>query len=428
MKKLFALMIMLFFTSPIDVISTEKEVSLSSSDKFQLSQTVATTSTYFNTIPTNPNVYYDETTFSDAQLTLPKGTLSPNQEFQITNLTLNDNQIPIFQLSNGLYIEASRQKIYDDSEILEQAISSDFWLNKSFTVYSKPYVKGVSSVKSDFKPFNKVHASKVAQTQQGLYYFVDNKGWISEKELSKFDNRMIAVQEMLSQKYNKSNFSIYVKQIDSQASAGINADKVMYGASIAKLATLYAVQDQVNSGAVKLDKTVKYVNEVNHFEGDYEPSGSGTLDKKADDKDYSIETLLKDVSKHSDNVATNILGYYVANKYDQQFYSKINAISGINWNMEQRQLSSRAAANVMESIYYQNGQIIGYLSDTDFDDKRISKNISVPVAHKIGDAYDYRHDVAIVYANSPFILSIFTENASYDDITEIADDVYSILK
>jgi len=173
---------------------------------------------------------------------------------------------------------------------------------------------------------------------------------------------------------------------------------------------------------------VKYVNEVNHFEGDYEPSGSGTLDKKADDKDYSIETLLKDVSKHSDNVATNILGYYVANKYDQQFYSKINAISGINWNMEQRQLSSRAAANVMESIYYQNGQIIGYLSDTDFDDKRISKNISVPVAHKIGDAYDYRHDVAIVYANSPFILSIFTENASYDDITEIADDVYSILK
>lgn len=33
------------------------------------------------------------------------------------------------------------------------------------------------------------------------------------------------------------------------------------------------------------------------------------------------------------------------------------------------------------------------------------KNIDVPVAHKIGDAYDFEHDVAIVYADS-FILSI----------------------
>ena len=50
------------------------------------------------------------------------------------------------------------------------------------------------------------------------------------------------------------------------------------------------------------------------------------------------------------------------------------------------------------------------------------------VAHKIGDAYDYKHDVAIVYTDSPFILSIFTDKASYDDISQIADDIYNILK
>lgn len=82
----------------------------------------------------------------------------------------------------------------------------------------------------------------------------------------------------------------------------------------------------------------------------------------------------------------------------------------------------------MEAIYYQNGQIISYLSATDFDDNRISKNISVPVAHKIGDAYENRHDVAIIYGKSPYILSVFTDNASYEDITQISDDVYSILK
>ena len=47
------------------------------------------------------------------------------------------------------------------------------------------------------------------------------------------------------------------------------------------------------------------------------------------------------------------------------------------------------------------------------------KNIDVPVAHKIGDAYDFKHDVAIVYADSPFILSIFTDKEGYDKITSM---------
>ncbi|HFH9653114.1 TPA: serine hydrolase, partial [Streptococcus pyogenes] len=110
------------------------------------------------------------------------------------------------------------------------------------------------------------------------------------------------------------------------------------------------------------------------------------------------------------------------------FRSEIKALSGIDWDMEQRLLTSRSAANMMEAIYHQKGQIISYLSNTEFDQQRITKNITVPVAHKIGDAYDYKHDVAIVYGNTPFILSIFTNKSTYEDITAIADDVYGILK
>lgn len=96
--------------------------------------------------------------------------------------------------------------------------------------------------------------------------------------------------------------------------------------------------------------------------------------------------------------------------------------------MKKRELSAKAAANIMEAIYHQNGTVIDYLSHTDFDNQRISKDISVQVAHKIGDAYDFKHDVAIVYAGEPFVLSILTDKASYDDITAIANDVYAILK
>lgn len=428
MKKLLACMLMVFFLSPISVISTEKSISFPSTTIHQLSQNVLTSSTYFNAIPKNPNVYDELQTYSDQSLTIPSGVLKPNDDFKINNLLLNQNNLPIFQLANGQFIEANKKFIYEDETINQTNLNSWLWLQKDFTIYEEPLVKGVLPINSDLKPYSKVHVIKLSQTQQGNFYYIENKGWVSEKYLSKADNRMVKVQEMLSQKYNKENYSIFVKQLTTQTSAGINADKLMYSASIAKLATLYYVQNKIETGKTSLNQTLKYTDQVNHFKGDYDPSGSGKLPKTSDNENYTVDDLLKAVAQHSDNVATNILGYYLANQYDKDFSTQMTAISGINWDMEERILSSKAAANVMESIYYQNGPIVSYLTNTDFDNQRISKNIAVPVAHKIGDAYDYKHDVAIVYSDSPFILSIFSENASYDDITAIADDIYSILK
>ena len=39
-----------------------------------------------------------------------------------------------------------------------------------------------------------------------------------------------------------------------------------------------------------------------------------------------------------------------------------------------------------------------------------------------------RHDTAIVYTDSPFVLSIFTKSSDYDTISKIAKDVYEVLK
>lgn len=428
MKKLLTMMLMPFLFSPILVISTEKNPKFSKEVIHQLNQSVASKVIYYDVIPENPNVYYETYSYSDKALSKTANLIEPNTDFQISDLLINDSGKAIFKLSDGNYVEANKQVIYDDTLKNQISVDQTFWIKENFSAYKQPFVKGITPEKTDIKAYDKVHASQFVQTQQGNYYYVNNKVWISEIDLSYSDNRMMKVQEMLTEKYNKSNYSIFVKQLDTQASAGINADKQMYSASIAKLATLYYVQEKINTGQLPANKKLKYINQVNHFEGDYDVSGSGKISKEADNKDYSVEDLLKAVSQHSDNVATNILGYYIANKYDQNFYSEINAIAGIGWNMESRMLSSRAAANVMESIFYQKGQIIPFLSSTDFDDNRISKNISVPVAHKIGDAYENRHDVAIVYGDSPYILSVFTDDASYEDITNISDDVYTILK
>ncbi len=63
-----------------------------------------------------------------------------------------------------------------------------------------------------------------------------------------------------------------------------------------------------------------------------------------------------------------------------------------------------------------------------YDDQRIARDIPVKVAHKIGDAYDFRHDVAILYTNSPYVIAIFTDHSNYDTISNISKDIYEVLK
>ena len=428
MKKLFALMLLPIFFVPLSAISTEKDIALSNEEKFELSASAATTSLYFDAIPQNPVLSQGSPSYKDANLTIPATTLPAGKSLKVMALIVNDQTIPIFKLADGTYLEASRQLIYDDVVASQETVDLTFWLEPSFKLYSAPYVSGVTEVKSNLSAYSKVHSVEKATTSHGTYYKVEDKGWVEGGALSSIDNRMVKVQQMLQTKYNKSNFSIYVKQLDTGASAGINEDKIMYSASVAKLATLYETQKQLQVGTIKLSDKFKYVEAVNQFKGAYKPEGSGNLSKVADNKEYTVEELLKAVAQHSDNVATNMLGYYVAHQYDSNFQTTINGLSDSDWNMEKRDLTARAAGNLLEAIYQQNGEIISYLSSTQFDDQRISKDISVPVAHKIGDAYDFKHDVAIVYADQPFILSIFTDKSSYDDISNISNDVYAILK
>ena len=239
---------------------------------------------------------------------------------------------------------------------------------------------------------------------------------------------MEKVQELLNSKYKKADFSIYVKQLDTGKEAGINPDQQMYSASVTKIPYLYYAQEQLNNHTISLDKKFKYTAAVNDFAGAYDPEGSGSISKSANDKEYSVQDLINGVAKESDNVAHNILAYYTSNQSDSKFQNTIEKIAGKKWDVESRQASARMAGNVMEAIYEQNGMIIDALSQTNYDNQRISKNINVKVAHKIGDAYDFKHDVAIVYADSPFIIAILTNNSDYDTISKIADDVYGVLK
>ena len=389
---------------------------------------IGTQDHFFVSIPSNPNVYQPIVTYSDPELSQKIGEIKPDTPFTVDQLFVNDQGKSVFKLSNKQYVVADQDQIYEDAILELTEEKKTMWLTSSFTVYDQPLVNGAKSKKTSLTPYSKVEITKTAKTLKGTYLEISGQGWIAKDELSAQDNRMEKVQEILNQKYNKDGIAVYVKQVDTRKIAGIHEDQEMYSASIAKLLYLYYTQKEVNENRVDLQTPLKYIKEVNDYPGAYEPEGSGSISKIPDDKDYTVADLINRVAKESDNVAQNILGYYVTHQSDKEFQKVTNKIAGKTWNVETRMASPKMAGNVMEAIYQQNGGIIDALSETRFDDQRISKDIPVKVAHKIGDAYDFRHDVAIVYTDSPFILAIFTDHSDYETISAIAKDIYEVLQ
>lgn len=408
------------------VDSTQIPFELSAQEEYELTQTVH--DKYFKTIPQNPNVYTIQDTYSDVELTKIKGQLQPNQSFSIRGVLVNSNKQLVFKLSTGEYILADTTILFDDVILNEIITEEYYWLNKDFTVLSSPISNVSKKLDSDLQPYKSVLVSKITTTPKGNFAYISDKGWISMDDLSETDNRMELVQQLLSSKYDKENIAIYVKQLSTDNIAEINQEKQFYSASIAKLPILYYVQEQINSGKENLTTKVRYTSESMNFPGAYLVSGSGSLSKTPDNKEYLLKELIDKTAKESDNVASNLLSYYIANQFNDDFYNTITAITGSKWDMVTRETSVQVAGRMMEALYKQNGYVLESLSSTQFDNQRISKDITVPVAHKIGDADDVKHDVAVVYADSPFVLSIFTDKSSYDEISQIANDIYGILK
>ncbi len=421
-KFLVVLSLLSVFIITSRVVSTEKQLPYSSQEIYYLTE--SDYGFYYKEPLESPMVYGETAIYANEDLIKESGKLTPGTTFKIVEWRLNRQGIPVFKLDNHQFVVADKRLVYDQSHVQTQ--SRQVWLEPRFVIYNSPY--DAKEISSSLSPYQRVIVDRTLFAEGQEFLHIDQVGWVSKEFVSEEDNRIQKVQEILSNNYQNEKYSIYVKQLSTGKEAGVNEDSKLYAASILKLAYLYYAQDKINQGEYTLDSSFKYIPEVNSFPGSYKPEGSGSLPKKEDNKDYSLQQLITKVTKESDNVAHNILGYYVTNQSDGTFKEKMSTIMGEDWDVNDKLTSSKMAGKVMEAIYNQNGFVLESLSKTNFDNQRIAKGVSVKVAHKIGDADEFKHDTAIVYTDSPFVLSIFTKNSDYDTIAKIAKDVYEVLK
>lgn len=426
MKKGLLLLISPILLASMPVVSTEISFALSPERYYQLHQTSYTQD--FDAIPSNPNVFEPVDTYLDKELTEVSGQLKPNQNFTIQSVEVNHQHQLVFQLEDGTYIPANKEVVYDDAVLETIPVDQTMWLTDRVEFVSSPIGNQATPKHSSKQAYQPVQVTEITRTPLAVFAKVEGQGFIRQEYLTQTDRRMEHVQDLLDKKYKNSHLSIYVKSLSSEEIAGVNQTIKRYSASIAKLPLLYYVQEEITAGNIKWTDYLYYVKDVSSFKGSYLPEGSGSISKEADQLPYQVEDLIDKIAKESDNVASNILAYYVAHQFDRDYYQTIDKVLEEKWDMANREASAEMAGQMMESLYYQNGRALQSLQSTQFDHQRIARDLPVPVAHKIGDADDFRHDVAVVYASEPYILSIFTEKEDYELISQISNDIYGILK
>ncbi|MEO2508384.1 serine hydrolase [Clostridium paraputrificum] len=224
------------------------------------------------------------------------------------------------------------------------------------------------------------------------------------------------------------NASVYYIDLTSGKSFGINENKIYYSASTGKLPAILYTQKKLNEGLVDTGKTFEYQDFVNDIPGAMIRGGTGILQKEVKPGDkIDVIKLLKYTCSYSDNLASNMLGYYVCDKNDGEFKNYTSNVIERKINTFAKEFSAKETALLMRGIYNQGGQAISSLQKTSWDKVKIPKYIPVKVAHKIGINGAYNHDVAVVYANKPYIISIMTKGCSDEFISQLSKKVYDQL-
>ena len=136
----------------------------------------------------------------------------------------------------------------------------------------------------------KVTVLRTAKTLRDEFVEIEGQGWVNKAFVTEKDNRMEKVQDLLNSKYNSPSYGIYVKQLETGNTAGINPQKEMYSASVTKLPYLYYVQEQLNKKPFLQLQPTNIFQKSNDFKGGYEPEGSGSLSKHQMEKNIVFKS------------------------------------------------------------------------------------------------------------------------------------------
>lgn len=221
------------------------------------------------------------------------------------------------------------------------------------------------------------------------------------------------------------DISISYYNLTYNQSFNISGDTQYHPASTAKLYMVLALYDAAYDGIVN-------ISDIAYYQSSDYSDGTGVLQSSITiGKGYSLKTLSEYAIKYSDNIAYKMIRRTLGSQYLLNYCSEIFN-HDVGTSVYDITMSPNDAMLVLKKLYENKNNnelyndMIEYLKHTVFSD-RLAKYLPEDiVAHKIGNYSSYVHDAGIIYSDSTYIISIYTQNDSnaYEDIAQISKLIY----
>jgi len=221
-----------------------------------------------------------------------------------------------------------------------------------------------------------------------------------------------ALDELLTR--HGDDISVHFENIETSFVYSFNADRVYFSASVPKAMYALYIYQLAEQGRVNLDS----VHEFTYGDANW---GSGIIQRRYDfGATFTLRELLRLNISESDNVATNILRRTNGIYGYKNFIATLGGDPALVGNnvMNSNLTASEAGLFAREIFaYIESGGRYSYEFKSHLLNNRFPFIVSCyPVASKTGwTTYRAWHDMAIVYAPSPFILVILSAREGWTD-------------
>ena len=217
-----------------------------------------------------------------------------------------------------------------------------------------------------------------------------------------------------------SGTAVYYQNLESGFSVRHNTERQFFGASLSKAMFALMIFEMAERGETDLNRELIFTSEDQNWgsfgRGAYIqpncPVGSA----------FTLRRLLELMISNSDNVATLILVRTFGIDAYKSFVASMGGSPGmVRDRVMNSQLTANEAALFLKSIYeyteadnLYGAELRGYMQNNQIP--FMSSGAKYPVASKTGwTSPSAWHDMAIVYANSPFILIIMSARAGWTE-------------
>jgi len=206
-------------------------------------------------------------------------------------------------------------------------------------------------------------------------------------------------------------YALYVSRLEDGSNYGVNENRIMQAASLIKLPLMAAVYIQAEKKELALSD---------------KPQG----------QTRTFQELVESMGKASDNDAFRIVKKALG---DEKINQTVKDIGMTNTSLANNETTPKDIGLFFEKLmageivsYTHREEILGYLTDTAFENWIATGITDVRVAHKYGREIHVVNDAGLIYAQRPFILVLMSqgiiEREADELIPKLAAEIYSIEK